>query len=119
MSPEILALTVALGALGAVLRYIIQSAWMGGARRYGAIVMVNILGSAIAGAAVALPESPLTLPLIVGLCGGLTTFSTLVLHLLPVPHSPVLWRRVSLGVAHVVGSVAACALAFEGVSSLV
>lgn len=113
MSPEILGLTVALGSLGAVVRYLFQALWLGKDRRYGAIITVNLVGSAIAGALTALPESPLTVALVAGLCGGLTTFSTVALHLIPTSDSLTAPHRVGLGVAHIGGSVAAVLLAFQ------
>lgn len=118
MSPEILGLTILFGSLGALLRYLIGTVWRGGAHRYGAIVAVNIAGSALAGAVVALPESALGVAVIAGLCGGLTTFSTLAVHLLPVPDARPLASRVRLGVLHGLGSVGSCIVAFEVVSLL-
>jgi CrcB protein len=116
MSPQLLILTIALGSLGAILRYITQMLWTQGAHRYGAVLAVNLVGSALAGGLMAFPENPLTLPLVAGLCAGLTTFSTFVVQLLPTPNSPAPSHRVALGLLHVVGSVGACILAFEGVS---
>lgn len=115
MSAGIVLLTVALGSLGAVVRYLVQSLWLDGRRPYGAIVLVNVVGSSLAGALAALPDSPATAPLLVGLCAGLTTFSTLVVHLLTLPDSPPLLRRVLLGALHMVGSLGGCALAYEAV----
>lgn len=118
ITPEILGLTVALGSVGAVLRYLVQALWLGGERRYSATVLVNILGSAVAGGLTALPGSPVTVALVVGLCGAFTTFSTVALHLLPTRDSPAVARRVWLGVAHIGGSVGALILAFQTVSLL-
>lgn len=116
MNPEILILTVVLGSLGTIVRYAVQTLWLQGTNRFGAILSVNLAGSALAGGLLALPETPLTLPLIAGLCAGLTTFSTLVVQLLPTPISPPLSQRVSVGVLHVVGTVGVCILAFHVVA---
>lgn len=118
MTPEILGLTVALGSLGAVIRYLVQSLWRGNDRRYGAIIVVNLLGSAIAGALMALPGNPLTVALVAGFCGGLTTFSTVALHLIPTSDSLTAPRRVGLALAHIGGSVGAVLLAFQIVSTV-
>jgi fluoride ion exporter CrcB/FEX len=116
MTPEILGLTVALGSLGAVIRYLVQTLWLGNDRRYGAIIVVNLVGSALAGVLTALPGSPLTVALVAGLCGGLTTFSTVALHLIATSDSLTAPRRVGLGVAHIGGSMAAVLVAFQIVS---
>lgn len=116
MSAELLILTVALGSLGALARYGIQS-WSAatGKSRMG-ILVANIVGSALAGAAFALPDSFTTAALLAGFCGSLTTLSTLVVHLLPLPGAPALRSRVGLGIAHVFGSVGAALAAYSAVA---
>jgi fluoride exporter len=99
-------------------RYLIHMAWQSGSLRLGSIVVVNIVGSALAGAAIALPESPLTVALIAGFCGALTTFSTVMVQLLPLPGAPALQRRLGLAVLHFGGSVAGCASAFALVTHM-
>ena len=118
MTPEILGLTVALGSLGAVIRYLVQTLWLGNDRRYGAIIVVNLVGSALAGVVTAMPGSPLAVALVAGLCGGLTTFSTVALHLIPTSDYLSAPRRVGLGIAHIGGSVGAVLLGFQIVSVL-
>jgi fluoride ion exporter CrcB/FEX len=112
MTPGLVLLTMALGALGALARYALHYWGASAGRGRTAIVVVNVLGSTVAGVLVALPESPLTLPLIVGLCGSLTTVSTMVMHLLPVPGALTVSRRLVLASAHIAGSVAGCFLGF-------
>lgn len=118
MTPGILALTLALGALGAVARYALQTLWRAGGNFRLAIVAVNIVGSTLAGALAALPASGLTLALIVGLCGSLTTVSTMVFHLLPTPHAPARGPRTWLALVHIGGSVGGCLAGFGVVSGV-
>ena len=77
----VLAVLVA-GAVGAVLRYALSRALpVRPGRLPGGILIVNVVGSALAGALIGLAEraaldGDLRLILITGFCGGLTTFST-------------------------------------------
>ena len=70
------------GAVGAVLRYALSRAYpVRPGHLPGGILIVNVVGSGIAGALIGLAEraalSPdLRLVLVTGFCGGLTTFST-------------------------------------------
>ena len=78
MTP-LLVLAVAVGgALGAVLRHLASVSLAGRGRIPWGVLVVNVVGSFIAGLALGLPLDP-TAKLIVltGFCGGLTTFSTL------------------------------------------
>jgi CrcB protein len=75
----LLVLAVAVGgALGAVLRHLASVSLAGRGRIPWGVLVVNVVGSFIAGLALGLPLDP-TAKLIVltGFCGGLTTFSTL------------------------------------------
>lgn len=72
------------GAVGALLRFGLSRALPVDARPHNvprAVLIVNVVGSFIAGAALALTQTE-TIPvvagvvIITGLCGGLTTFST-------------------------------------------
>jgi len=116
MSAELLLLSVALGSLGALVRFGIQC-WAAGAgsARLGTLA-VNVLGSGLAGAAFALPESFATAAILAGFCGGLTTLSTMVVHLLPVPGGPPVRSRLGLGLAHVLGSVGAGLATYSAVA---
>lgn len=77
MTPALLALTLVLGALGAVIRYGI-SRWLSG-RPWWALGVVNAIGSAVAGIVAGLPAGEIAAPLAVGFAGALSTFSTLAL----------------------------------------
>ena len=71
--------TLAAGALGAVLRFLVARTFA--ARAVWAVLVVNVVGSAIGGAVLALAErgsvsADIRLILLTGFCGGLTTFST-------------------------------------------
>jgi fluoride exporter len=66
------------GAVGSVVRHLLTRA-PGGARR--GVLVANTVGSALLGAVVALVESPVVLLLLgTGLCGALTTWSTLAVQ---------------------------------------
>ena len=71
-------LTVAVGgALGAVLRQLTSVSLAGRGRIPWGVLVVNVVGSFVAGLALALPLDPTAqLVIVSGLCGGLTTFST-------------------------------------------
>ncbi|MFT6973426.1 MAG: CrcB protein [Pontimonas sp.] len=117
MSITILIASVALGALGAVLRWLMSQA-LGAGRAWQAILFVNVVGSAFAGGVSAVPAFEGALPLVAGLCGGLTTFSTLAVQLLPGDHTRRASRLIALGLAHALGGVGACLGAFALVSTL-
>jgi len=82
VSAGVVAAVLVAGAVGAVIRYALS-------RRYpvrpghlpGGILIVNVVGSALAGAILGLAEraalgADVRLILVTGFCGGLTTFST-------------------------------------------
>lgn len=82
LSPLVIATVLVAGSLGAVIRYLLS-------RRYpvrpghlpGGILIVNVVGSAVAGIALGLAEraalsADWRLIIVTGFCGGLTTFST-------------------------------------------
>ena len=69
--------TLLAGAVGAVLRWLVSWAFAG-QRFPWAVLIVNVVGSALGGALVGLAvDDAARLILLTGLCGGLTTFSTL------------------------------------------
>ncbi|HEU4466251.1 MAG TPA: fluoride efflux transporter CrcB [Agromyces sp.] len=82
MSPLLVAAVLVAGAVGAVIRYALSRAYpVRPGHLPGGILIVNVVGSGIAGALIGLAEraalSPdLRLVLVTGFCGGLTTFST-------------------------------------------
>ena len=60
------------GVVGAVIRYLV-SRWLA---TPVAVLVVNVVGSAIGGVLLATTSGDLRLVLLTGFCGGLTTFST-------------------------------------------
>ena len=105
-------LAVALGAaIGAPSRFILDR-WVAGhapTKRFPwSLLVVNVLGSAIAGAVFALTNGNLQVFLLVGVCGALTTFSGFgwEMHLL--------WSRSrSTFVIALIVMTASCVAAFE------
>ncbi len=83
MSALVVVAVIVAGALGAVARYLITVAIGRQRTRLPlAVLVVNAIGSALGGAALALSEAGILTPdaatvALAGLCGGLTTFSTL------------------------------------------
>jgi fluoride exporter len=79
MSPLVVVVAVLAGGIGAVARYFISRAVV---RRPfpWAVLIVNVIGSAVAGVVLALtdgaPDAELRLVILGGFAGGLTTFST-------------------------------------------
>ena len=82
MTPLVVAAVLGAGAVGAVLRYALSRAFpVRPGHLPGGILIVNVMGSALAGALIGLAErtaldADLRLVLVTGFCGGLTTFST-------------------------------------------
>lgn len=81
-TPLIAAAVLVAGAVGAVLRYALSRAFpVRPGHLPGGILIVNVLGSGLAGALIGFAEraeltDDLRLILVTGFCGGLTTFST-------------------------------------------
>lgn len=77
MTPLVLLAVAVGGALGAVLRQLTSVALAGRGRTRKGVLVVNVVGSFVAGLALAAPLDPMVQLIIVsGVCGGLTTFST-------------------------------------------
>ena len=82
LSPLVVVAVLVSGAFGAVLRYALSRALpVRPGHLPGGILIVNVVGSALAGALIGLAEraaldGDLRLVLVTGFCGGLTTFST-------------------------------------------
>ncbi|MEV1129052.1 fluoride efflux transporter CrcB [Agromyces sp. NPDC049794] len=82
LTPLVLAAVLVAGAVGALLRYALSRAFpVRPGHLPGGILIVNVLGSGLAGALIGLAEraeltGDLRLILVTGFCGGLTTFST-------------------------------------------
>jgi CrcB protein len=82
VSPLVVAALLLAGAIGAVIRYALSRAYpVRPGHLPGGILVVNVVGSGVAGALIGLAEravlaADLRLVLVTGFCGGLTTFST-------------------------------------------
>ena len=81
MSPAVIATVLGAGALGALARYAIALAFIRATRLPRAVLVVNVAGSLLGGAVLALADrgivdAELHLILLTGIAGGLTTFST-------------------------------------------
>ncbi len=82
LTPVVLIAVLGAGAVGAVVRYALSRVLpVRPGHLPGGILIVNVVGSALAGALIGLAEraaldGDLRLILITGFCGGLTTFST-------------------------------------------
>lgn len=77
MTPLVLLAVAVGGALGAVLRQLTSVSLAGRGRIPWGVLVVNVVGSFVAGLALAAPLDPTVQLIIVsGVCGGLTTFST-------------------------------------------
>ena len=77
MTPLVLLAVAVGGALGAVLRQLTSVSLAGRGRVPWGVLVVNVVGSFVAGLALAAPLDPTVQLIIVsGVCGGLTTFST-------------------------------------------
>ena len=82
LTPVLVVAVLVAGAVGAVLRYALSRAFpVRPGHLPGGILIVNVVGSGLAGALIGLAEraaldGDVRLILVTGFCGGLTTFST-------------------------------------------
>ena len=107
MTPGLVLAVLVAGAVGAVARWLISRALASKAPLPLAVLVINVLGSAMGGAIYALSSAGalphgLTLVLLTGLCGGLTTFSTFSVETVQL----VLSGRARLAVASVAANLA-------------
>lgn len=100
----------AFGALGALVRYALLS--IAPQRAVGVIVAVNLVGSALAGSIAALALTELTASVIIGFCGGMTTFSTIAVQIVNTAREKTLLRAAGLAVLHGMGSGVFATLGF-------
>lgn len=113
----VLVVTVLAGAAGAVIRYLVARAFSGRGRFPWAVLVVNVVGSALAGVVVGLASSggmsgDIRLILVTGLCGGLTTFSTFSVETIQFVQEGK-WRVAALSTAaNLVLGVGAAAIGF-------
>lgn len=80
MTPLLAAAVVAAGGLAAAARYLVSWWFAGAGRLPWAVLVVNVIGSALGGAVLgwgAGLDDGIRLVLLTGVAGGLTTFSTL------------------------------------------
>ena len=78
MTPLLILAVAVGGALGAVVRQLTSVSLAGRGRIPWGVLVVNVVGSFVAGLALGLPLDPTwQLIILTGFCGGLTTFSTL------------------------------------------
>ncbi|GAB3604711.1 hypothetical protein GCM10027413_01200 [Conyzicola nivalis] len=117
MTPLLALTVIAAGAVAAVVRYLVSLAF---ARTPGfpwAVLAVNVAGSLIGGAVLALAEraevsADLRLILLTGLCGGLTTFSTFSVETVELARTGFTRVAVLSVAANLVLGVGAAALAY-------
>ena len=107
--------TLAAGALGAVLRFLVARGFA--ARPVGAVLVVNVVGSALGGAVLALAElgsvsADIRLVLLTGFCGGLTTFSTFSVETIQLVMDGKARVAAASVLANLVLGIGAAALAF-------
>jgi len=81
VTPLVAVAVIVAGAVGAVVRYLVTLALAGRPGFPWAVLAVNVAGSLVGGAVLALAQraaigTDVRLVLLTGLCGGLTTFST-------------------------------------------
>lgn len=97
------------GAAGALLRYLVSAAASG--RGPLAVLIVNVVGSFVSGVAIAAIDDPAWSVIVIsGLCGGLTTFSTLGVETVQL----ILQRRSALAVLSVIANIVLGVLAVLG-----
>ena len=103
-----IALVLLAGALGAVLRYLC-SLWL--PKPWG-VLLVNVVGSFIAGLALASLSGDWQLVALTGFCGGLTTFSTFSVETVQAAVDGA-WKRAVLSVGlNLVLGIGAAALGY-------
>ncbi|HWR84944.1 MAG TPA: CrcB family protein [Rhodoglobus sp.] len=110
----IVAAAIAAGALGAAIRYglslLIRAPW--------AVLVVNVVGSALGGVLLAVAPDDLRLVLLSGLGGGLTTFSTLSVETVQLAEEGRLRVAVLSAALNLILGVAAAGAGFAIASSL-
>ncbi len=116
MTPSLIVAVIVAGAGGAAIRYGATLLLSRHSRFPWAVLLVNVVGSAAAGAVLGLAEQggvgdEIRLILLTGLCGGLTTFSTWSVETVQLALDGK-WRAAAMnvGLNLVVGIGAAAAL---------
>lgn len=120
MSPALVAVVVAAGGVAAVIRYLVSMtlARISDAESFPwAVLVVNVVGSALGGVVLGLAQhsgvsAELQLVLLTGVCGGITTFSTLGVETIQLV-TEGRWRAASLSVgANLLLGLGTCALGY-------
>ena len=115
MTPLLALVVVLTGAAAAAVRYAVSLAF---AQRFvWAVLVVNVVGSAIGGAVLGLAEraaigDDLRVILLTGLCGGLTTFSTFSVETIQLLQSGKTRSALGSVGANLVLGIGAAALAY-------
>lgn len=120
MSVALGAVTIAAGGVAAVIRYLVSVslARVSDAESFPwAVLVVNLVGSALGGVVLGLAQhagvtAEVQLVLLTGVCGGITTFSTLSVETIQL-FSSDRWRAAILSVgANLLLGLGACALGY-------
>ncbi len=111
------------GAVGAICRFLLQCCFSDTAHRQWAVVAINLIGSAIIGAAWAIvnrqgPSLLINQWLIAGVLGGFTTYSTFAWDSLDLVRSGRTLEALLYVAVTVVGAFLLCALAFNATGKL-
>jgi len=115
MTPLLALVIMATGAGAAVVRYAVSLVF--GTRFVWAVLVVNVVGSAIGGAVLGLAEraaigDDLRVILLTGLCGGLTTFSTFSVETIQLVQSGRTRSAIASVGANLLLGIGAAALAY-------
>lgn len=108
---------VVAGASGAVLRYLVSRAFAKQPFPW-AVLMVNVVGSAIGGSIAAVAAPDLRLIVLGGLCGGLTTFSTFSVETIQLIQDNRIGTAVLSVAANLVLGIGAAVVAYTLASAL-
>ncbi|MBG6054987.1 CrcB protein [Salinibacterium sp. CAN_S4] len=113
----VILVTVAAGAAGAVIRYLVSRAFAVHKGFPWAVLAVNVVGASLGGVVLGLAASggvsgDIRLILVSGLCGGLTTFSTWSVETIQLVQDGT-WRVALASIAaNLVLGIAAAAIGF-------
>lgn len=119
MTPLVLLAVAVGGALGAVLRQLTSVSLAGRGRIPWGVLVVNVVGSFVAGLALGLPLDPTVQLIIVsGVCGGLTTFSTFAVETIQLV-SAGKYRAAAASVALNLGVAVVAVIVGSSLSALV
>jgi len=120
MSPAVIAAVLVAGAFGAVIRWAVTKIFASRSDFPRAVLVVNVVGSALAGIIFGLPDLryDLYLVLVTGFCGGLTTFSTFSVDTVQLLLAGRTRTAVTSVLTNVVVGIAVAALFYAVVSAI-